>query len=270
MQQPLFVFENNRYLPTELAGGPWDPRALHGGAVAALMVERQARADVSGRIVRFTLELLKPVPKAPLQLTVQVARSGRQVQRTSAELSADGQPVARSEALHIAAGAAPLPDVEKTRMRRAADQMPGLPEAGTAPEDIGVGRRVTFARNAVEMRVVQSSFVEPGPGAVWFRLLCPVVDQEPPGPWARLVTAADFCNGISAVVPWRGYVFANADLTVAAALHPVGEWIGIHAVTHTAVDGAAIAQSQLFDVDRPVGLAVQSVAVRARPPRAGA
>ena len=32
----LFERDGNRYIPTPLTRGPWDPRAMHGGAPSAL------------------------------------------------------------------------------------------------------------------------------------------------------------------------------------------------------------------------------------------
>ena len=37
MPDALFVADHDRFVPTELARGPWDPNALHGGPVAALV-----------------------------------------------------------------------------------------------------------------------------------------------------------------------------------------------------------------------------------------
>src|SRR4051812_45126700 len=65
----LFEPDGERIVPTGLARGPWDPGALHGGPVAAL-VGRAAEAhegDGSGRgaaqrVVRLTVDLVRPCP----------------------------------------------------------------------------------------------------------------------------------------------------------------------------------------------------------------
>jgi hypothetical protein len=41
--QSVFTTDGERFVPTEQARGPWDPRALHGGAPAALTLVVQQR-----------------------------------------------------------------------------------------------------------------------------------------------------------------------------------------------------------------------------------
>ena len=74
---PLFVPDGRRLVPTERARGPWSPDALHGGPVAAL-VARAAETVPGGeelQLVRITLELLRPVPMAPLAVTSVLAKA---------------------------------------------------------------------------------------------------------------------------------------------------------------------------------------------------
>src|SRR5437867_2191262 len=122
MAEALFVPEGERFLPTELCRGPWSPDAQHGGPPAALLaraVERFGGGDEM-QVARLTVELLRPVPLAPLTLTARLARPGRKVQLVEAALRAGDVEVARAVALRIrrvplalpsdlAAGAAPPP-----------------------------------------------------------------------------------------------------------------------------------------------------------------
>lgn len=96
------------WLPTELARGPWDPRALHGGPVAALVA--RAIEGVGGPAegapmhpARLTLELVRPVPLEPLTVTTELVRPGRRVQLVAATLAvaATGVEVTRALALRI-------------------------------------------------------------------------------------------------------------------------------------------------------------------------
>jgi acyl-coenzyme A thioesterase PaaI-like protein len=75
--------------PTEQARGPWDPRALHGGAPAALITVAFERMQPGAelRIARLGFEFLRPIPLAPLTLTTRIVRPGRRVQELAAELS---------------------------------------------------------------------------------------------------------------------------------------------------------------------------------------
>ncbi len=81
---------DGRYEPTEHARGPWDPRALHGGAPAALIARAFERLEPGAElpIARLGFEFLRPVPLAPLTLTTRIVRKGRRVQELAAELTA--------------------------------------------------------------------------------------------------------------------------------------------------------------------------------------
>src|ERR1700721_2139472 len=82
---------DGRFEPTEHARGPWDPRALHGGAPAALIARAFERLQPGAELelARLGFELLRPVPLAPLTLMTRIVRKGRRVQELAAELSAD-------------------------------------------------------------------------------------------------------------------------------------------------------------------------------------
>jgi len=74
----------NRWTPTELARGPWDPRACHGGPVSALLAraveQTNSESPVDWQVARLSIELTRPVPVgAPLTLTTELERDGRKV-----------------------------------------------------------------------------------------------------------------------------------------------------------------------------------------------
>ena len=64
----MFTREGDAWLPSALSRGPWDPRAQHGGAPSALLahVAESAIAEPGWQLARLTVELVKPVPVAPL------------------------------------------------------------------------------------------------------------------------------------------------------------------------------------------------------------
>ncbi|HYR96193.1 MAG TPA: acyl-CoA thioesterase domain-containing protein, partial [Candidatus Binatus sp.] len=82
MPDALFVPDGDRFVPTELCRGPWRPDAQHGGPPAALLARSVERAagDDGMQTVRLTVELLRPVPLAPLAVVARIARPGRKVQ----------------------------------------------------------------------------------------------------------------------------------------------------------------------------------------------
>ena len=248
----------DRFLPTELARGPWDPHAQHGGAPAALLARALERADgASGMAVtRITYELLRPVPLSPLTVRTRVLRPGRRVQLLEAALLDDEQEIVRATALRIrrADVAAPAP---------APEALPAGPDAGTPLEAPG-GRETSFAWHAMEIRFVAGSFWEVGPAVAWFRLRVPLVAGEDPSPLQRLAAAGDFGNGIATAVSWRTHVFINPDLTLYVERPPTGEWIALDAATRLHGEGVGVSDSVLYDERGRVGRAQQGLYVAER------
>jgi hypothetical protein len=265
----IFVGDGDRFSPTEQARGPWDPQALHGGAPAALIVRAFEQHDPQPqmRFARFGFELLRTLPFAPLRIDTRTVRPGRRVQELAAELYAEdetgsAQLVCRASALRVQPVPDDLPALPDGAL--ATDRMPGLEQAherrfALNPED----REPSFAATAMEMRWLNDPWA-PGPGRVWQRLRLPLVGDEPASPLARLVASADFGNGISASLPFEGFLFINADLHVHIHREPRGEWIGLDGRTLLHPGGTGLAESVLHDLDGPVGRAFQSLVVGAR------
>jgi hypothetical protein len=260
----IFVADGERFVPTEHARGPWDPRALHGGAPAALIASAFEHVEPGRELVigRLSFELLRPVPMAPLTLATSIVRPGRRVQELAAELSAGDQLIARASALRVQ----PVPRDAALAARppsRVDASMPGPDDAEPLRFALDGGDSASFAATAMEMRTFDA---QPGiaPDRVWMRLRQPLLPGEPPSPLARLAATADFGNGISAVLPFDRFLFINADLTVHLERLPHGEWIGLDARTLVREDGAGTAEGVLHDVDGPVGRAFQTLVVQPR------
>jgi hypothetical protein len=264
MSESIFLAEGERFVPTEQARGPWDPRALHGGAPAALITAAFERIEPGAelRIGRLSFELLRPIPMAPLTLTTSIVRPGRRVQELAAELLAGDELIARAGALRVqpvaddAAGEATSGNGER-EMQPPASGKPvrfALDESSDEP---------SFAASAMEMRWLDDARVL-GPGRVWMRLRHPLLPGEQLTPLARLAATADFCNGVSAALPFERFVFINADLTIHLRRLPRGEWIGLDARTEMHAGGPALAEGVLHDEHGPLGRAFQTLVVQAR------
>jgi hypothetical protein len=271
----------DRYEPTEHARGPWDPHALHGGAPAALLTAALERIEPGAElpIARLSFEFLRPVPLAPLQLRTRIARPGRRVQALEAELLAGEEVVCRARALRIQAVPGELPARARELVRAHEDaELPG-PQAGHevrfALDDL---ERKSFAATAMQMRFLEgqplqggvpaaqiSSTQAPvGTATVWMRLRHPLLPDEPLSPLARVPAAADFGNGVAALLPFDEYLFINADLSIELDRRPAGEWIALRARTLLRPQGIGWAESVLHDERGPLGLARQALVVQPR------
>ena len=82
MADAIYERDGELFVPSELARGPWTPEAQHGGPPAALLARAIERFEDGERmfVARMTVELLRPVPIAPLTVESRFARPGRKVQ----------------------------------------------------------------------------------------------------------------------------------------------------------------------------------------------
>ena len=249
---------DGRFQPSGLTRGPWDPGAQHGGAPAALLGGLLEDPDGALRVARVTFELVRPVPLAELRAETEVVRPGRRVQLVAGRLHAGDQVVMRALALRIRRGEGP-----ETGEREPA---PGAPETArprrlpAQPE----GLESFAGGEGMEIRFSDGNYDVPGPAAAWFRLRAPVVAGEPIRPLQRALAAADFGNGISAVLDWNRHLFINPDLTVYLEREPEGEWIALDARTRMAGDGTGLAESVLHDAGGRIGQAEQALLIDTR------
>jgi hypothetical protein len=258
-QAAVYMPNQRGFVATEMARGPWNPDAQHGGAPAALLVRALERCEpVDGLVLaRVTYEFLRPVRLGQLSVEASVIRAGRRARWLEGSvLDASGLEVVRARALQVAAadpGRAATPEAER----------PPGPEAGSGPDVVAPHGLPMFAPDAIEIRFVSGRFGG-GPATAWFRLRVPLVAGEAPTPLQRLAAAGDFGNGISAVLSWEEYLFINPDLTLYLERPPAGAWICLQSETRLAPGGVGLATSTLFDEAGWVGHATQSLVVAPR------
>jgi hypothetical protein len=262
MSESIFLVEGEGFMPTEHARGPWDPRALHGGAPAALITAAFERMQPGAELViaRLGFELLRPVPMAPLRLTTRIVRPGRRVQELAGELHAGDELICRANALRVQPIAVELPDTPPGTAP--SEPMPGPDQGQPVRFALDDPDQASFAVG-MEMRWLDDPR-SLGPARVWMRPRHSLTPGEPLSPLARLAATADFGNGVSAALPFGDYLFINADLTIHLQRLPRGEWIGLDARTLLQGGGSGLAESVLHDLEGPVGRAFQTLVVQPR------
>lgn len=245
---------------SEYAAGPWHPGHQHGGAPASLICWAAERIETREpmQVVRLTIDLLRPVPVAPLEIKAEVMREGRKIQVCAVTLLHDNVPVVRASVLKIRQADAMSQLATEDKIT-----LPG-PDAGHEPE---LNNNSNEFIRGLTLRVVQGEFRQPGPAAIWFRANRTIVEGEPISPLMRAAMTGDFCNGVSTVVDFRQWTFINADLTVSLARMPVGEWILLDAQTWLGDGGSGIAFARIGDERGYFGRAIQSLVIDAREQR---
>jgi hypothetical protein len=262
----LFERDGDRYIPTPLTRGPWDPRAMHGGAPSALFAHACEMHDPgpAGFVARVTVELLRPVPLVPLTLHARTIRPGRKVQWLEAALlDGDEREVARATVLRLRTA-----EVDTTgSVGIVADAPPGLAEAGDPPPFFGTGDIGYWSAN--DVRIARGNWMEPGPGVAWLRLRCPVVAGEEVSPCSRVAAAADFGSGVGNPLRYTHASGINADITISLHRHPVGEWVCLESGAWVQPHGVGLAETRLHDERGPIGQAAQTLLVESIDVRPG-
>lgn len=232
----------------------WSPVHQHGGPPSALLARAiEAMPDAAGRVIgRITVDLLGPVPVAPVTVETRVLRPGRSVALVEATLIAE-RPVARAQAWLF-------PDAES-----------GLGLADTPPDHGPMdGEHKPFPPawqsgylEATEWRWIVGH-VHQGRATVWMRPLVNLVDDEPWSPVPRLLTLADSASGVSSALDPSEWGFLNTELSVHVLRPPVGEWLCLEAVTQLSSGSVGLAMSSVYDEKGLVARTAQALLVAPR------
>ena len=156
----LFERDGERFVPTPLGRGPWDPERA-----ARRRAERAVRARVRAHdpgpaafVARLTVELLRPVPLAPLQAVARTIRPGRKVQWLEGDAARRRR---RGRARDRAAAASEEVDVADAVSPRSPRRRP-FPPAHRRRCSSSTGTHVGYW-NANDVRLVRGGFGAPGP-----------------------------------------------------------------------------------------------------------
>jgi hypothetical protein len=257
MTKPAFLLEGDRYIPTASAGSPWGDGLVHGGPPAGLLaraVERFA-ATAEMQVVRLTIDLFRPVPRAPLEVSTRSLRQGRRIHVVESSLLAGGVEVCRATGLVLRTSAAsPSP----------ASSEPGPPEGpdtvqpsrlSPAPSD--KPRREGFYDHIDVRRIPRQA--ESASQPIWVRLTGSLVDGEDWTPVSRVAATCDFLNAMSGGGRSNAFPSINVDITVYLHRPPRGEWICMEVARTLDPLGVGIVRAPLYDLDGLFGVACQAV-----------
>jgi hypothetical protein len=230
----------------------------HGSAPSGLVTwaAEAMPTPVPMQIARLTIDLMRPVPLAPLAIETEVLRQGRKIQLCEVRLKADDVLVVRATVLKIRSEAQALP----AGIADAPIEVPGPEQSRVEPADFSSSPFVS----GMSLRAARGGFAHPGSSAIWYRVDRPLVEGAPVSPVMRAVVASDFSNATSVALDFKHWTFLNADLTVSLSRQPVGDWILLDGDCNIGPDGAGLAMARLGDERGYFGRAVQSLVIERR------
>ena len=85
MTECFFTSEDNIWFqPTSHTRGPWHEDHCHAGPPTALLARAVEQLNPAQRLVRITVNLLRPIPHAGFRITSEITRQGRIVSTATA------------------------------------------------------------------------------------------------------------------------------------------------------------------------------------------
>lgn len=256
--ESFFVFDGSQFVATEFTRGPWDPGLQHGGPPSALLA--RAFESLAGPmcVVRLSIELVRPVPIAPLIVRAETSRAGKKAMWLSGSITCCGKEVLRATATAIRSTTLVLPAHPSPNAT-----MPP-PEAST-PFSFPFFTSTLGYQTAVELRLSRGPWGS-GACAAWMRPRVPLVLGETMSPLQRTVVCADAGNGVSMMFPPHQITVLNPDLTIHLHRLPAGEWIGLDAKTSPEESGIGLSESYVHDASGPCGRSLQTLVIEQREP----
>lgn len=231
------------FAPTAAAGGHWGESILSGPAVAGLAAWSLERDfGESGFLpARFTINLMRPARKEPLQVKTRALRHGRRARYGDCEVLQGDDLVATAVVVLYQQSEAP----EGQQWSPAVEFYPPLDHEGddlvVGSDAAGWGELVARHQNVSRKRA-------------YYRGL-DVIAGQPATPFVRAVVVAEATTNMVVNLGTDGIGYINGGLTVLLYRTPRGEGLGVQGDRQFAADGVAIGSTTLFDDDGPVGIA---------------
>ena len=255
----LFTRDGERFVPTQLARGPWDPNAMHGGAPSALMAHvLRAPRSWSGVVHR-------PIDRRAAAAGAARTDAGRGAHVPPGQERAVGRSrVARRRRRGGAGGCAPA---ARAARRRGGDGLarsrgptatgrgraPAVRVLRPRPHRVLVRQRDPARRRCVRRRRAR----RPRGSGCGARSST----TNRPTPFERVAAVADFGSGVGNPLTFTTASAINPEVTIHVHRHPEGEWVCLESGGWAETHGVGLADSRLYDERGVLGRALQSLLV---------
>lgn len=231
-----------RYIPTAATQSPWDPGSQHGGPPAALLAA--AVADLAGdpglHIGRVSVDFLRPIPLAEVEVWARVLRPGRRVQLVEAEMLHEGRAVVCARVWQLAVrGDAGVPATEQP-------VAPALPPPASGRDLQALMDAFGYGASH-EWRPTSANLPTTGPSALWARARMPLVGGRATSGVERILLVADSANGVSLELPVDAWLSIPPCLGVTVLREPADAWVHMDARTHLVGTGVGLSEALMTD-----------------------
>jgi hypothetical protein len=262
MQDHLYTREGPVYSPSKWAGSPWSKGLQHGAPVNALFMRAadQAASEVGMRVARLTVDILKPLPMEPLEVSAEFRRRGRRMAVVDAAMTRadDDTPVATARIVAL----------QERDALAAAFGTPGEPLSG--PHGIPSRGLIPAALRdrfppgfhlSVEIR---QSRDDPGASA-WLTTPLELIEGESMSPLERCAAICDLTTVMSGEMQpgqeatGQPVLLLNTDTTIHLLRPPVGEWFAFSNSSIADRNGIGVAEVTLHDEVGFLGRSAQTV-----------
>ncbi|HEX4182619.1 MAG TPA: thioesterase family protein [Caulobacteraceae bacterium] len=258
---PFFTRDGDRYVPTTVSRGPWNPNSLHGRVIAGLLghVIEQRHGDPAFTPARLTVDMYKLPDLSPIEVTTKVVREGQRIKVVDAEFFSAGTSMARATCQLLRRTENPLGVVWSPPNW----DVPA-PDSIPEPEDRrgGMGGMWTTRPISGGMPIGGGQRAD-GPRRLWMSEVRDLAEGEPFTPFSRVAVACDFASPFANASD-QGLGYINSDVSLYLHRPPTTRWVGFEAVNHHATDGVAIGECWLYDEAGPIGTATVAALAQKR------
>lgn len=248
---PYFTELDGHYVPTRYCRGYWSPGTLNGRIVCGLLGHVLDKTFGAPDLVpvRFTVDMFRLVPAAPLRVDTEIVRSGRRAIFANAKLWSGDAMLAQASAVLVRASANP----EMATFQTPNWDVPPPEELVPRPNPQFLDMRIIPRdRRLLTETASGDSRLHPEGRCYWIQDPRNLIAGEANGAFTRVAMLADFASPLangSAV----GLDFINTDITLYLHRMPAGAWFGFEFHKHNAGQGIAIGECWLYDEVGPLG-----------------
>lgn len=262
MADCFFTIIDEWFKPTSHTRGPWHEDHCHAGPPTGMIARSIEQLNPEQKLVRLTVNLLRPIPFAGFRISAEITRQGRIVSTSSASLiDADNKVCATAVALQMT----PQPEQDLTPDNQFPKQVDygkhSEASIGEFPIQKTLHGKASFINDGVVVKYPAGQSHKPGPTTAWMKTV-PLLANETPSAFQRICPLADCGNAFGRnAEPWE-VNFMNPDLTILLHRDPIGDWLGSNSSAYWEPNGIGMADAQLFDETGTVGRALQTLLLR--------